>query len=326
MNYKSFITNLTDNNFNIKALELFHWQVKNNAVYRKFLTLLKVPVQQIKHYSEIPHLPVELFKYHPIICIENIENAQLVFKSSGTTLDARSKHFVFQPDVYEDSILRGFTPTYGDPKGYCFLALLPSYIEQSNSSLIYMVDFLMKKSHHTQNNYYLYNFEDLANVLIALEKAQQKTLLIGVSYALLDFAAQYPMPLKHTIVMETGGMKGRRREMIKSELHGHLKAAFKVNTIHSEYGMTELLSQSYSTGKGIFTCSPTQKIIIKDLYDPFALCKTGQSGRINIIDFANIDSCAFIQTADLGKIYADGTFEVLGRIDNSDIRGCNLMV
>lgn len=326
MNYTSFINKLTDKNFNIKALELFRWQAKNNAVYRKFVSLLNFPIQRIKHYSEIPHLPVELFKNHSIICGESIKKAQLVFKSSGTTSDERSQHFVFQPEIYQDSILRSFKPIYGNPKDYCFLALLPSYIEQKNSSLIYMVDFLMQQSNHTQNNYYLYNFDELAMVLTKLEKAQQKTLLIGVSYALLDFAAQFPMPLKHTIVMETGGMKGRRREMIKTELHKHLKTAFEVNEIHSEYGMTELLSQSYSTGKGIFRASPLQKIIIKDLYDPFAICKTGQSGRINVIDLANIDSCAFLQTADLGKTYADGTFEVLGRIDNSDIRGCNLMV
>lgn len=326
MNYQYLITNLNDGNFNTKALELFQWQASTNRVYQKFLSLLKTNTQQIKHYTEIPHLPVELFKYHPVICNNTIKQAQLIFKSSGTTLDARSKHFVFQPEVYKDAILRGFTSVYGDPKDYCFLALLPSYLEQSHSSLIYMVDFLMEQSQHPQNNYYLNNFNELTNMIKTQEKAKQKTLLIGVAYALLDFAIQFPMPLKHTIVMETGGMKGKRKEMIKAELHQHLKEAFKVNAIHSEYGMTELLSQSYSTGKGIFTSSPTQKLVIKDVYDPFALCKAGQSGRINVVDLANIDSCAFIQTADLGKTYADGTFEVLGRIDNSDIRGCNLMV
>jgi len=235
MNYQYLITNLNAGNFNKKALELFQWQAKTNFIYQKFLALLKIEPQQIRHYTEIPHLPVELFKYHHVICDKTIDEAQLIFKSSGTTSDARSKHFVFRSEIYKDSILKGFKTVYGNPKKYCFLALLPSYLEQSQSSLIYMVDFLMQLSQHPQNNYYLYNFDELANILATLEKTKQKTMLIGVSYALLDFANQFPMALKNTIVMETGGMKGRRREMIKAELHQHLTNAFDVNVIHSVY-------------------------------------------------------------------------------------------
>lgn len=326
MNYQSFIRNLNESNFNAKAIELFQWQAHTNKIYQKFLNILNVQVSEISDIKDIPHLPVELFKHHSIVSKHNAKEATLVFKSSGTTLNLKSKHFVFQPNIYHNTILKGFQPVYGNPQNYCFLALLPSYIQQQDSSLIYMVDFLMKQSNHISNNFYLYDFNKLADALLLLKKAQQKTILIGVSYALLDFAAQFPMPLKNTIIMETGGMKGRRKEMIKDELHQQLKTAFEVDKIHSEYGMTELLSQSYSTGEGIFSTSPTQKIIIKDVYDPFAICKNGQSGRINIIDLANIHSCAFLQTADLGKQYKDRTFEVLGRIDNSDIRGCNLMV
>jgi len=326
MKYQSFIKNLNTGNFNAKAIELFQWQAYHNKIYQKFLNILNLPISEISEVEDIPHLPVELFKHHTIIGKDDITEAQLIFKSSGTTLDARSKHYVFQPDIYKDAILKGFQLVYGNPNEYCFLALLPSYLEQQNSSLIYMVSYLMQLSQHPQNNFYLYNLDELSNTLKSLEKARQKTILIGVSYALLDFAAQFPMPLQHTIIMETGGMKGRRKEMIKVELHQILKTAFKVDAIHSEYGMTELLSQSYSKGEGLFTCSPTQKIIIKDVFDPFAVCNTGQAGRINVIDLANIHSCAFLQTADLGKQHENGTFEVLGRIDNSDIRGCNLMV
>jgi len=326
MNYQLFVKNLGASNFNAKAIELFQWQANNNKIYRKFLNILNVRISDIRKIEHIPHLPVELFKYHSVACKTDIDKVVLIFKSSGTTLDSRSKHFVFQPDIYHDAILRSFQPIYGNPKDYCFLALLPSYLEQEDSSLVYMVNFLMELNQHPQNNFYLYNFKELASALITLENTKQKTILIGVSYALLDFAAQFPMPLRHTIVMETGGMKGKRKEMIKEELHYILKTSFEVENIHSEYGMTELLSQSYSLGKGLFTESPTQKIVIKDLYDPFSVCKMGQTGRINIIDFANFHSCAFLQTADLGKQYKDGTFEVLGRIDNSDIRGCNLMI
>ncbi len=330
MDYTSFINNVSTDNFDKKALELFRWQAQTNPVYQKFLSILNVKASQVFDIAHIPHLPVELFKYHLIISKNDGEDAKsetkLIFKSSGTTLDSPSTHIVFHPAIYRDAILKGFQNVYGNPKDYCFQALLPSYLEQQHSSLVYMVNFLMEQSQHPLNHFYLYNLDELSSNLTSLEKAKQPTILIGVSYALLDFAAQFSIPLKHTIVMETGGMKGRRKEMIKEELHQYLKTGFQVNSIHSEYGMTELLSQSYSTGNGLFTCSPTQKIMIKDVYDPFALCKNGQSGRINVIDLANIHSCAFLQTADLGKQYDNGTFEVLGRIDNSDIRGCNLMV
>jgi len=334
MQYQSFIKTIVDcskelkspDNIEQKTLELFYWQANHVPVYALWLQHLNINPLNIKTITEIPHLPVEFFKNHRITSKPALEQATLTFKSSGTTLENKSIHLLFEPDIYHHAILSGFESVYGKPKQYCFLALLPSYIEQGNSSLIYMVEYLMHKSQHSANNFYLYDFEKLANSLIQLEQEQQKTILIGVSYALLDFAAQFPIPLKHTTIMETGGMKGRKREMIKKELHHLLKDAFKVGHIHSEYGMTELLSQSYSTENNLFKCSPTQQIIIKDLYDPFAVRPNEQSGRINIIDFANIDSCAFIQTADLGKKYDDGSFEVLGRIDHSDIRGCNLMI
>jgi hypothetical protein len=227
--------------------------------------------------------------------------------------------------IYEQSFLNGFTSFYGPVDEYCILALLPSYLEREGSSLVYMVNELVSRSKHPDSGFYLYNLEELHQKLTILEKNQIKTMLIGVSFALLDLAEQAPIPLKNTIIMETGGMKGRRKELIREELHDMLKSAFQVAEIHSEYGMTELLSQAYSQGDGVFRTPPWMKIITRDTEDPLSLQSHGKTGGINIIDLANVYSCSFIATQDLGKTHSNGSFEVLGRFDHSDIRGCNLM-
>jgi len=326
--YEKLIHNLNDANFNDKAIELFNYQAEHNALYKKYLRLLGERSQNIQSINEIACLPVELFKHHKINTFFESEAANttsLIFKSSGTTQSKRSTHYVQQAHIYNQVLLKGFESFYGAAKNYCYLALLPSYLENKESSLIYMVEQLMQQSKHPLNNFYLYNYKDLANALKKLESEQQPTILIGVTFALLDFATQYQIPLKHTTIIETGGMKGRRKEMIRAEVHQLLKAAFGQNQIHSEYGMTELLSQSYALIADHFQPIFTKKIIIKDLYDPFKVVENGATGCINVIDLANIHSCAFIQTADIGRLHNDGSFDVLGRIDNSDIRGCNLM-
>lgn len=247
------------------------------------------------------------------------------FSSSGTTGSVTSKHLVTDLSIYEESYLKGFQHFYGNVEDYVILALLPSYLERDGSSLIYMVDDLIQKSKHPESGFYLDNLKDLSETLNKLEAEKQKTLLIGVSFALLDVVEQFQFNLKHTIVMETGGMKGRRKEIIRQELHDRLKAGFGVNQIHSEYGMTELLSQAYSKGNGLFECPPWMKIIARDTEDALTLLPPSKTGGINIIDLANINSCAFIATQDLGKTYENNLFEIIGRFDNSDIRGCNLM-
>lgn len=251
---------------------------------------------------------------------------QIIFTSSGTTGAKTSQHVVTDISLYEKSFLKAFEHFYGPVSHYCILALLPAYLEREGSSLVYMVDSLITKSRHSNSGFYLNNLDDLKKQLMLLQKKGQKTLLIGVSFALLDLAETMRFPLKNTIVMETGGMKGRRREMIRSELHQILKNAFGVEQIHSEYGMTELLSQGYSKGHGIFNCPPWMKVLIRDTEDPLSIQKSGKNGGINIIDLANLNSCPFIATQDLGKVHPNGSFEVLGRFDHSDIRGCNLMV
>jgi len=319
---------VNDANFNNKALELFSHQVQHNFIYKKYLQLLKKNPRNINSIYDIPCLPVELFKHHKIeteFNNDNLTGEELTFKSSGTTIGKRSIHYVKKANIYKEVLLKGFESFYGPAKQYCFLALLPSYLENKESSLVYMVEQLMQQSQHPFNNFYLNDYKGLADALIKLENAQQPTILIGVTFALLDFAAEFSKPLKYTIIMETGGMKGRRKEMVREEVHNILKKTFKVKQIHSEYGMTELLSQSYALNNGRFRPIYTKKIVIKDLYDPFKVLEKGLSGRINVIDLANIHSCAFIQTSDIGRLHKDGAHEVLGRMDNSDIRGCNLM-
>lgn len=279
--------------------------------------------RQVKKLEDIPFLPIQFFKSKEII-VRN-RKPQIIFSSSGTTGMATSKHYVADVRVYEQSFRSAFQAFYGDPADYTILALLPSYLERKGSSLIYMVDDLIKQSKNENSGFYLHNLDELKERLLFLEEKSQKVLLIGVSYALLDLVEKYQFQLQHSTIMETGGMKGQRREMVKEELHSVLKKGFGINEIHSEYGMTELLSQAYSKGKGEFSCPPWMKILIRDPEEATSFI-SGKTGGINVIDLANIHSCAFIATQDLGKIKENGCFEVLGRFDESDIRGCNLMV
>ncbi len=314
----------TDELFEKKALEIFKYQSKQNPVYREFLKYLKIDPESICQTADIPFLPIQFFKTHRIVSSEHKE--ETVFLSSGTTGMTPSKHFVTDLSIYRKSFLKGFRFFYGNPSDYTVLALLPSYLERTGSSLVYMVNNLIKKSNSKYSGFYLHDFKALREKLLELEKKGQKTILIGVSYALLDLTDQYQFKLKHTIVMETGGMKGHRKEMVKEELHDILKRGFGVNSIHSEYGMTELLSQAYSKGNGIFQTPPWMRVLIRDTEDALTILPHRKTGGINIIDLANVNSCSFIATQDLGKTYPDKSFEVIGRFDNSDIRGCNLMV
>lgn len=305
------------------ALEVFRFQYEKVAIYRKFCDLLGVGPEDVKRIEEIPFLPIQFFKSHKILVENAVEEA--IFTSSGTTGQVSSKHYISDIEIYEKSFQKAFRIQYGHPSKFTFLALLPSYLERDGSSLVYMVDQLTKESGSRHSGFYLNEMEALIEKLEYLEKNRQPCILIGVSYALLDLIEAKNFKLKNTIVMETGGMKGRRKEMIKEELHAYLKASFGVDAIHSEYGMTELLSQAYSKGEGIFSCPPWMQVLTRDTEDALSFSSPG-SGGINVIDLANINSCAFIATQDLGKTNTDGTFEVLGRFDTSDIRGCNLMV
>jgi len=310
--------------FDTLALDIFRFQYENNQVYRAFCNHLKKSPQNVSSHLEIPFLPISFFKTHRVLSTQKDPN--IIFTSSGTTQSATSKHLVPAINVYEESFLTAFKQFYGSPEDFCVLALLPSYLEREGSSLVYMVNHLIQKSGHPSSGFYLHNLEELHQKLQELEQKGTKTLLIGVSFALLDLAEQFPTTLKNTIVMETGGMKGRRKELIREELHNILKKGFGLSKIHSEYGMTELLSQGYSKGDGIFNAPPWMKIITRDTEDPLTIQTNGKTGGINVIDLANVYSCSFIATQDLGKTHPDGSFEVLGRFDDSDIRGCNLMV
>ncbi|MBT8255695.1 MAG: acyl transferase [Bacteroidia bacterium] len=309
--------------FDTLALQVFTYQFEQVEVYRNFCEFLKIDPDAVKSVEDIPFLPIEFFKLKQVLAQD--KRAEMVFQSSGTTGSTRSKHFVSDLQLYEQCFLLGFKRIYGDPSNYTILALLPSYMEQGHSSLVYMVDRLIKASSNPKSGFFLHNTEDLIRNLVEAEAAGSKTLLIGVSYALLDMVEDANFQLEHTLVMETGGMKGRREEMIREALHERLKERFGLEVIHSEYGMTELLSQAYSKGNGIFQCPPWMNIYTRDPEDPFTLV-TGKTGGLNIIDLANVNSCSFIATQDLGKIHAPHSFEILGRFDHSDIRGCNLMV
>jgi len=314
----------SDQEFEDLALELFKFQARENKVYSQYLGLLGINPLSIDSLSQIPFLPIEIFKHHKVLTGD--KEPLVVFESSGTTSSRVSKHFVVDPELYHKSLNQCFNQFYESPGNYCILALLPSYLERDNSSLVYMADQLIRKSQHESSGFYLDDYSSLNEILLRSEDNKTPTLLIGVSFALLEFAQQFPMPLNHTIVMETGGMKGRREEISRVELHSLLKDCFKVAEIHSEYGMTELLSQSYSSGKGIFKSPSWMKILIRDMHDPFSYPGDNKSGGINIIDLANIWSCSFISTQDIGKTLPGGGFEVLGRFDHSDLRGCNLMI
>lgn len=314
----------SEQEFNETALAIFKHQAANCEPYRQFITNLNIKAEQIKDVKDIPYLPISFFKSHRIV--SNTDKEEIVFSSSGTTGMVQSKHYVTDLSVYDDSFIKAFEQFYGKSEDYCLLALLPSYLERDGSSLIYMVDALLKQSKHPDSGYFLHNHEDLYHKLTALKTAGQKTILIGVTYALLDFLEHYQLDFPELIVMETGGMKGKRKEMVREELHDMLKSGFGVSAIHSEYGMTELLSQAYSFGEGIFECPAWMKIVLRDTNDPLTLLNANQTGGINVIDLANLNSCSFIATQDLGRLLRDGSFEVLGRFDHSDIRGCNLLV
>ena len=310
-----------DATFEKLALEIFDFQMENNLTYAAYAALI-LRGKHPENINEIPFLPVEFFKTEQIIC--QGQAIEEIFLSSGTT-GAQSKHLVSNIELYKSSYQKAFQLFYGDITDYCILALLPSYKERESSSLIYMVDDLIKKSKHPQSNYYLNNYEELAITLKGLENKKQKTILFGVTYALLDLAEEFPQKLERTIIMETGGMKGQRKELLKEEIHSILKHSFATENIHSEYGMTELLSQAYSQGDNIFKTPPWMKILTRDVNDPLSIINN-KTGGINVIDLANIYSCPFIATQDLGRTFDDGSFSVLGRFDNSDVRGCNLMV
>jgi phenylacetate-coenzyme A ligase PaaK-like adenylate-forming protein len=310
--------------FTDTALQTFRFQAQNCIVYREFITNLKVDIDAVKSTDQIPFLPISFFKSHEVL--SNTDEVRITFTSSGTTGMVNSRHLVTDVSWYEESFRRAFEIFYGDIKDYCILALLPAYLEREGSSLIYMAEDLVKRSANPDSGFFLYNHDELFEQLKKRQQAKKPTLLIGVTFALLDFVEQYPINFPELIVMETGGMKGRRKEMIREELHQVLSNGFGVNGIHSEYGMTELLSQAYSKGDGIFNCPPWMKVITRDTNDPVSNLDNDKTGGINVIDLANINSCAFIATQDLGKVYEDGSFEVLGRFDNSDIRGCNLLI
>ena len=310
--------------FNSIALEVFKLQATENSVYREFISYLNIDVNSVKELDQIPFLPIQFFKSHKVLT--DNKSVQDIFLSSGTTGNNQSKHYVTDLSIYRKSYSKAFEYFYGNIEDYVVLGLLPAYLERNGSSLIYMVDDLIKKSKHTESGFYLNDHDKLVETIIRLENRKQKILLIGVSFALLDLLDDYNLDLRYTTIMETGGMKGRRKELIREELHNEFTQGFGVDAIHSEYGMTELLSQAYSKGNGIFNCPPWMKVLTRDTEDPFSYLSNGKSGGINVIDLANINSCSFIATQDLGRIYSDESFEVIGRFDNSDIRGCNLMM
>jgi len=357
------IFGITGPGFEELALEVFHFQYQNNSIYRAYTDMLKIKPEKVNSLLEIPFLPIQFFKTHTVKSTEF--EPQAVFESSGTTQTINSRHLIKDIQLYKRSFLEGFEIFYRPVNEWCIIGLLPSYLERKNSSLVFMVDELIRSNRHVQSGFYLYEYEKLYRTIKQLEEENQKTLLIGVSFALLDFAEKYSFPLEHTVIMETGGMKGRRDEIVRQELHEILKDKFKVDCVHSEYGMTELLSQAYSRCNGIFHCPLWMKVLLRNEEDPFDVQSVVQSsefgvqssesgvqssefgdrlptpdselptpdselrtktGAINIIDLANIYSCSFIATDDAGKLNADGSFEVLGRMDNSDIRGCSLMM
>jgi phenylacetate-coenzyme A ligase PaaK-like adenylate-forming protein len=320
---KDKIFSIGKDNFDDLALQIFQKQAKENIVYKNYLGYLGIKPERIKKVAQIPFLPIELFKNHKIITGAN--EPQTIFESSGTTGTVPSRHFVIDVDIYNRSLMEGFAHFFGDPADYTFLALLPAYLERKASSLTYMMQFLMDISGKPDNGFYLYDHDKLVEKIERLTRQGEKIFFIGVSFGLLDFAEQYQPDLSKAIVMETGGMKGRRKELIREELHEILKKAFRSQHIMSEYGMTELLSQAYAKEQGLFETPPWMRFLIRDANDPFALLEAGQTGGLNIIDLSNINSCSFVAAQDLARQNADGRFEILGRFDNSDIRGCSLM-
>jgi phenylacetate-coenzyme A ligase PaaK-like adenylate-forming protein len=320
---RSILNIKNESDFEELALQVFKYQFENNKVYRSFCDLLYRHPSNVTCVEEIPFLPIQFFKSHQVLTSK--DSIQQIFTSSGTTGSITSKHYITDLEVYKQSFRKGFEEFYGDIENYVILALLPSYLERDGSSLVYMVNDMIAQSKHQESGFYLNNLDELKKTLIKVDESNKKALLIGVSFALLDLVERHQFNLKNTIVMETGGMKGRRKELIRNELHAILKKGFSVEAIHSEYGMTELLSQAYSKGNGIFDCPTWMKVLTRDTEDALSIQKHGITGGINIIDLANINSCSFIATQDLGRVLSNNSFEVIGRFDNSDIRGCNLM-
>ncbi len=318
------LSRVTEQNFNDYALELFHWQYEHVAVYREYVNIQNIKLNQVHSPESIPYLPIQFFKTQKVIAASN--NAEVTFTSSGTS-GTLSKHFIADLSVYEQAFSRAFNLFYGKPEDYCIIALLPSYLERKGSSLIYMMQNLIERSQHPLSGFFLNQYNKIQEILQQNEKANQKTLLIGVSFALVDMAEQWNGgSLHHTIVMETGGMKGRRKELLREEMHQILKSKFGIQHVHSEYGMTELLSQAYSSHDGLFSTPPWLRILVRDVYDPMEIHTRNKQGALNVIDLANQYSCAFLATDDLGYVNDDGTFTVNGRVDSSEIRGCNLMI
>lgn len=305
------------------AREVFVYQYEHTEIYRQFCKSLNRTPENVNGLIDIPFLPVQFFKSHDVIATGH--KTQKVFESSTTSGAIPSRHLVADIELYEQSYLRTFLLFYGDPRQYCFLALLPSYLDRGTSSLLYMADDLIRRSNNELSGFINKDIEELKNRIKSAKKSGQKIFLLGVTYALLDFAEAFPTDLSGDIIMETGGMKGRRQELTRQEIHTILKDSFNVASIHSEYGMTELLSQAYSDGEGIFRCPPWMRVMARDPYDPLSYVETNKSGALNIIDLANLYSCSFLSVSDLGRVYGDGSFEVLGRMDNAEIRGCNLM-
>jgi phenylacetate-coenzyme A ligase PaaK-like adenylate-forming protein len=309
--------------FSDLTLDVFRFQYDHNPIYRSYTDTLGIKPAGVHSLTGIPFLPVSIFKTHSVHTTEFVPQA--VFESSGTTGTGGSRHDVKDLELYKTSFTKGFERFYGPIRDFCVIGLLPSYLERTGSSLVVMVDEMISLSDHPDSGFYLYEHEKLYRLLEQLEAKGQKTLLIGVTFALLDFAEKYSLRLKHTVVMETGGMKGRRKEVIRQELHAYLKDKLGVRTVHAEYGMTEMLSQAYSKGEGLFECPPWMRVLVRKEDDPLDISHQGE-GLLNIIDLANVYSCSFIAVDDIGTIRPDGRFEVSGRVDNSDIRGCSLMI
>lgn len=316
----------SDEEFNALALEIFHCQRRTNPVYARFVSSLSRNPESIRYVEDIPFLPIEAFKNHRVFAGQDPgTEAEITFTSTGTSGTGTSRHFVRDLKVYQTAFRTGFDRFYGPVTDYRILALLPSYLEREGSSLIYMMKTLIEDSRHPDSGFFLYDRDRLRSLLDRPDP-QRKTLLIGVSFALLDLVEDGPMNLKNTIVMETGGMKGRRHEPVREELHRFLQNGLGVDAIHSEYGMAELLSQAYSTGKGIFQTPPWMRFYVRDAHDPMAQAVEGRTGGLNVVDLANINSCSFIATADLAREVSPRRYEILGRMDHTDLRGCNLMV
>jgi len=314
---------VTSNTLNEYALHVFRYQANHNIIYKEYLKALGVNPQKVIGIDNIPFLPIDFYKNHKVV--SGVWEEELIFQSSGTTGQSTSKNYIKSLEGYIDNSEFIFRQFYGDPGDYILLALLPSYLEQGNSSLVAMVKNLIEKTNHKESGFFLYDFEKLHKVIVSQYGRDRKLLLWGVSYALLDFSEQFPVPIPDAIVMETGGMKGRKKEMIRTELHALLKERFAIKNVHSEYGMTELASQGYALNQGRFQVPPWMKILIRDINDPFSYVENGRAGAINVVDLANWDTCSFIETGDIGIKFEENSFEIMGRLDNSEIRGCNLL-